>query len=220
MKKEAYAENKSPGQLALEDEAAGRYGEALNYYNGVLRNKPKDLSALLGKARCLQSQNQEEEAIKYFMQAAKVASDKGDNNGQYQALSGIIEMKPNNYTIYDARGDLLYTMKDYSGAARDFSKVVSLDRFNLKAYYKLGDSYYNNKEYARALDAFKGAEELNFGDPKSYACLAKAYCALDDKKNTKKSYEKFKEVASYSTSLEYTEDPGWKKVLEYLGYEN
>lgn len=174
----------------------------------------------MGKARCLKGQNQEEEALKYFMQAAKVASDKGDNNAQYEALSGIIEMKPNNFTVYDTRGDLLYSMGDYTRAARDYEKVVSLDRFNLKAHYKLGDSYYNNHDFTQALAAFKAAEEIHFADPKAQACLAKTYRALDDKKNTKKAYEKFKELANYSTSLEYKKDPEWVKVLDYLGFEN
>lgn len=220
LKKEAYAEKKSESQVALENEAAGRYEDAINYYDKVLLQKPKDFPALIGKARCLKAQNLEEEALNYFMQAAKVASNTSDNDGQYEALTGIIEMKPNNFTVYDARGDLLYSMGNYSGAARDFRKVVMLDRFNLKAHYKLGDSYYNNREYTPALEAFKAAEELHFADPKAQACLAKTYCVLDDKKNTKKAYEKFKELANYSTSLEYKKDPEWQKVLDYLGFEN
>ncbi len=37
------------------------------------------------------------------------------------------------------------------------------------------------------------------------------------KKNAKKSFEKFKELASYSTRLEYKRDPEWQKVLAALG---
>lgn len=220
LEKEIIVEKKSESQLALEDETAGRYAEALEYYDKVLEEKPRDLPAILGKARCLEAQTLEGEAVKYYRQAAAVAAEDKDAKSLYEALTGIIRISPNSFPIYDARGDLLYSRGDYIGAARDFKKVVELDHHNLKAHFKLGNSYYNNKEFHRALEAFKGAEELNFADPDAQACLAKTYRALNDKKNTKKAYEKFKELASYSTSLEYQEDPEWIKVLDYLGYEN
>jgi len=220
LEKEIIVEKKSESQLALEDETAGRYAEALEYYNKALEEKPRDLPALLGKARCLNAQTLNDEAVKYYRQAAAVAVENKDTKSQYEALSGIIKISPNSFTNYDARGDLLYSKGDYIGAARDFKKVVELDHHNLKAQYKLGNSYYNNKEYLQALEAFKGAEELNFADPEAQACLAKTYCALNDKNNTKKAYEEFKKLASYSTSLKYQEDPEWIKVLDYLGYEN
>jgi len=220
LEEEIVVEKKSESQLALEDETAGRYAEALEYYNIVLEEKPQDLLALLGKARCLQAQTLNDEAVKYYRRAAAVAAENKDTKSQYEALTGIIEIAPNSFTNYDARGDLLYFKADYSGAARDFKKVVELDHHNLEAHYKLGKSYYNNKEYRQALEAFKGAEELNFADPEAQACLAKTYRALNDKKNTQKAYERFKELASYSTSLKYQEDQEWMKVLDYLGYEN
>jgi tetratricopeptide (TPR) repeat protein len=213
-------EEKTPSRIAQENEAAGRYEEAMSYYDSVLRQRSDDIPALLGKARCLKGQYLEDEALKYYMKAAQASAGKGDTDSQYEALSAIIEMNPNNFTMYDARGDLLYSLGNYSRAARDFQKVISLDRFNLKAYYKLGNSYYNSNEFTRALEAFKGAEKIHFADPEAQACLAKTYRALDDKKNTKKAYEKFSELASYSTALQYKEDPEWRKVLDYLGYEN
>ena len=125
-------------------------------------------------------------------------------------------MNPKNFTIYLSRGDLMYSSGDYARAADDYGKVITLDKRNLKVYYKLGNSYYKDGKYTDALQAFKGAEEVNFADPKAQYYLALTYHALDDKKNTKKSYEKFKELASYSTSIEFEKDPEWKKVLEYL----
>ena len=72
-------------------------------------------------------------------------------------------------------------------------------------------------QYDDALGAFKAAEEINFADPKAQVCLAKTYLALGDRRNTKRSYERFKELASYSARLEFKKDPEWQKVLSALG---
>ncbi len=220
LTKESSRARKTDNQLAYEYEVSGNYVEAQKYYERTLNRNPNDIQALLGKARCLKSQYKNEDAVSCFVKAGKIAADKGDTESRYAALTGIIEMNPNNYTLYLNRGDLLYSRGDYSRAAEDYQKVITLDKRNLKAYYKLGNSYYKDSRYYDALEAFKGAEELNFADPKAQYYLAITYHALDDHKNTKKSYEKFKELASYSTAIEFKKEPEWEKVLEYLGVEN
>lgn len=220
LKKDSSLDKKTDSEIAYENEVAGRYSEAQKYYERILQKNPSDVSALLGKARCLKNRNMHDSALSCFMEAGKIASDRGDTETQYDALTGIIGMNPNNFTVYLKRGDLLYSKGDYSRAAENYQKVITLDRRNLKAYYKLGNSCYRDGRYGEALEAFKGAEELHFADPKAQYYLAITYHALEDHKNTKKSYEKFKELASYSTSIEFKKDPEWKKVLEYLGVEN
>jgi len=220
LEKETGTTPKTDSEIAYENEVAGRYSEAQNYYDKILKKNPEDLSALLGKARCLKSQGMEESAMTYFVKAGKIATEKGNTDAQYDALSGIIEMNPNSFTTYFSRADLLYSTGDYSRAADDYQKVITLDHRNLKAHYKLGNSYYKDGKYNNALEAFKAAEELHFADPKAQYYLALTYHALDDKRNTKKSYDKFKELASYSTAIEFKKDPEWKKVLEYLEIEN
>jgi Flp pilus assembly protein TadD len=220
LEKEAGSAPKTDSEIARENEVAGRYSEAQKYYDKILNKNPEDLSALLGKARCLKNQGMEESAMTYFVKAGKIATERGNTDAQYDALSGIIEMNPNSFTTYFSRADLLYSTGDYSRAAEDYQKVITLDHRNLKAHYKLGNSYYKGGKYNNALEAFKAAEELHFADPKAQYYLALTYHALDDKRNTKKSYEKFKELASYSTAIEFKKDPEWKKVLEYLEVEN
>lgn len=220
LKKKTNTKGRTDAEQAYEKETEGDYQDALIYYNRILKRNSKNINALLGKAQCLRGMGSSEEAIKYYTKAAKAAYDKKDRKSEYDALSGLIEMRPNNFTNYNIRGDLLYSQGKYTQAAQDFRKVTTLDRHNLKAYYKMGDAYYKSKSYHEALEAYQAAEELHFADPKAQACLAKTYRALDDKKNTKKAYEKFKELATYSAAKEYKKDPEWKKVLNYLGVEN
>ncbi len=218
--KSSTTKRKSDGELAYENEIAGNYHEALRYYDKILQKSPQDLGAMLGKARSFQAQGQLDQATTYFMQAARIAGNKGDVATQIEALTGLIDARPNTFTAYYSRGDLYFSQGDYDRAAQDYEKVIQIDRRNLGAYYKLGNSYYQTQDYNDALAAFKGAEELNFADPKAHVYLAKTYLALDDRKNMKKSYEKFTELASYSVRLEFKNDPEWQQVLSAVGIEN
>lgn len=218
--KSSVAKKKSDGELAYENEVAGNYREALKHYDKILQKNPDDLRALLGKARSLKAQGQLDQATNHFMQAARIAANKGDIATQIEALTGVIDARPNTFTAYYSRGDLYFSQGDYDRAARDYEKVIRIDRRNLGAYYKLGNSYYRTQDYDEALAAFKGAEELNFADPKAHVYLAETYLALGDQKNMKKSYEKFTELASYSARLEFKNDPEWQKVLSAVGVED
>jgi tetratricopeptide (TPR) repeat protein len=208
---------KTDSEAASEQETAGNYQEAMRYYDLALKKNSHDVGALLGKARCARAEGELDNATTFYMQAAKLAADKGDASSQLQALSGVIEMRPNTFTAYNSRGELLYNQGKYDKAAEDFTKVVEIDNRNLSAYYKLGDCFYKAGKYPDAINAFSAAQELNFADPKAGAWLTKTFLAMGDKKNAKKAYESFKETASYSTRLEFKRDPEWQKVLTTLG---
>jgi tetratricopeptide (TPR) repeat protein len=212
-------QTRAKGNLETADdlEKAGNYREAAKYYDLALRSNPRDINAMLGKARCARAEGKTDNAMTYYLQASKMAADKGDVKSQIAALSGVIEIRPNTLTAYSTRGELYYNLGQYDKAASDFIHVVEIDNRNLGAYYKLGDCYYKSKKYSDAIDAFTAAQELNFADPKAGVWLTKTYLAMGDKKNAKKAYENFKEIASYSARLEYKRDPEWQKVLTALG---
>lgn len=208
---------KTYGEIARENELAGNYREALRNYEKVLANNPRDVSAVLGKARCYRQQGMSDNALTYYLQAAKLAGDKGDTESQIAALTGVTELKPTTFTAYASRGELLYELGQYEKAIDDFSKVIEFDNRNLSAYYKLGNCFYKTKNYKEALNTFMAAQDLNFADPKAEAYMAKTYLAMGDKKNCKKAYERFKDLANYSTRLEFKKDPEWQKVLAAVG---
>lgn len=214
---QATRDTKSDTQAGYEQELAGNFKDALNYYSRALAKDPRDVNALLGKARCAKVSGNTEDATTYFSQAAKAAAEKGDLNSQAAALTGIIEIKPNTFTAYATRGEILYGKGDYARAIDDFSRVIELDARNLSAYYKLGNSFYYSNRYPEALKSFQAAQELNFADPRAEAYIAKTYLAMGDKRNSKKAYMRFKELASYSAQLEFRRDPEWQKVLTALG---
>jgi tetratricopeptide (TPR) repeat protein len=217
LSEETQARSKGNSEIAGDLEQAGNYREAMKYYDLALRSNSRDVNSLLGKARCARAEGKAEDAMTYYLQASRTAGDKGDVNSQIKALSGIIDMRPNTLTAYSSRGEIYYNLGQYDKAANDFIHVVEIDNRNLGAYYKLGDCYYKSKKYSDAIGAFTAAQELNFADPKAGVWLTKTYLAMGDKKNAKKAYENFKEIASYSARLEYKRDPEWQKVLAALG---
>lgn len=211
---------KSPEKLAFKSEIAGNYHQALRYYDNILEKNQDDIGALMGKARCFRGDGNLNKAYTYYMRTVEVAENNGDKISQIDGLTGIIEIRPQTFSAYYARGDLLYSMGQYNRAARDFKMVTELDRYNLKAFYRLGDSYYYGENYYDAMLAYQAAEETNLSDPKAQVKLAKTYLALGDKANVKKTYDKFRELAGYTTIAEYKGDPEWRKVLNSLGVEN
>jgi tetratricopeptide (TPR) repeat protein len=215
--RETSTPKKSALELAVDKERAGNYREALRLYDQALDRNPREVDAILGKARCYRADGLAEKAVSFYQHAAKIASGKNDMKSQIEALTGVIELRPNTFTAYSARGDIRYTLGQYDRAIDDYSKVVELDKKNLTAYYKLGNSFYKSQKYHDAVGAFLAAEEINFADPKAQAYLAKTYYKLGDKKNTKKAYERFKDLASYSTRLEFKKDAEWQEVLASLG---
>jgi len=217
LKKPSKSRTKTDGELAYENEAAGNYHEALRYYDKILSKNSKDVGAIMGKARCYRGQNLTDKAVTYYTQAAGIAGNKGDVATQIDALSAIIEIRPNTMTAYSGRGDVYYSQKQYLKAANDYESVVQMDKRNLGIIYKLGNSYYYAHKYANALAAYQAAEELNFADPKAQVCQAKTYLMMGDQKNMKKAYERCKEFTTYAARLEFKSDPDWQKVLDALG---
>ncbi|MEE9553497.1 MAG: tetratricopeptide repeat protein [candidate division Zixibacteria bacterium] len=219
LSKVSKGKKKTDGELAYQNEVSGNYHEALRYYDKVLAKNSKDLWAIQGKARCFHAQGFSDKAVTYYSQAAAVAAKKGDTAAQIEALTAIIEIRPNTVTAYTARGDLFFEQNDYTEAANDYETVVKLDRRNLGALYKLGNSYYYDHDYDNAIDAFVAAEELNFADPQAQVYQAKTYLMMGDKKNMKKAYQRCKELSTYASRLEFKNDTDWQKVLDALGVD-
>ncbi len=217
LAEDVQSQARSGSQTAADLEKSGNFQDAMRGYDQVLKSNPRDVRAMLGKARCARAEGLIDNATTYYLQASKLAADKHDIDLQLTALSGLIDMRPNTYTAYLSRGEILYGLGQYTKAANDYAHVVELDNRNLSAFYKLGDCFYKTGRYSDALSAFIAAQEINFADPKAGVCLAKTYLALGDKKNARKAYMDFKEIASYSVRLEYKRDPEWQKVLTALG---
>jgi tetratricopeptide (TPR) repeat protein/uncharacterized FlaG/YvyC family protein len=205
-------EKKTDLETASELEQQGKYSEALDYYNNMLAKRDDNLDAVLGQARCLKAKGNTEESLTSFLKAVSISSDRNDINNQLEALDGILDINPNYLTALYKRGSIFLDQGEYFRAARDFSKVVEIDRRHLNALYKLGESYYKAKNYPAAIEAYLKIQELNFADTKPYAYIAKSYMKLDDKKNTKKYYEKFNKNADMTTKSQFNSDPEWQQI--------
>ncbi len=204
-------------QLAQDLESSGKFNEALQKYNEVLKKEPNNVDCLFGQARCYQAKGDNGQALSSYLQAARAAGDKGDIPTQLEALSGVLEINPNYLTALYSRGSIFLNQGNYQQAAQDFSKVIEIDSRHLNAHYKLADAFFKSKDYDAALQTYEKTSKLNFTDPKPIAYMAQTYLAMGDLKNVKKYYEKFEKSADAATRSRFNSDPEWQRVKAAIG---
>jgi Tfp pilus assembly protein PilF len=204
-------------QLAQDLESSGKFNEALQKYNEVLKKEPNNVDCLFGQARCYLAKGDNGQALSSYLQAARAAGDKGDVPTQLEALSGVLEINPNYLTALYSRGSIFLNQGNYQQAAQDFSKVIEIDSRHLNAHYKLADAFFKSQDYAAALQTYEKTSKLNFTDPKPIAYMAQTYLAMGDLKNVKKYYEKFEKSADAATRSRFNSDPEWQRVKAAIG---
>ncbi len=210
--KKQKVEEKTEDETAADLEEQGKYSEALKIYKKLVSSNKNNIEAVLGRARCLKAIGQNDNALAGFLDGIKIANDRNDTETLLEALDGVLGINPNYLTARYKRGIIFLSQGQYFRAAQDFNKVVEVDRRHLNGYYKLGEAYYKAGNYSSAIDAYQQLQELNFADAKPYAFIAKSYNKLDDKKNTKKYYDKFKKSADITTQNELRNDPEWQQI--------
>jgi tetratricopeptide (TPR) repeat protein len=210
-------QQKTSLEVAQELEAAGKFNEALAKYSEIIKTEPNNIECLFGQARCFRAKADNGQALSNYLQAARIAGDKGDTKTQLDALSGVLEINPNYLTALYSRGTIYLNQGDYKAAAQDFSKVIEIDSRHLNAHYKLADAFFKSKDYAAALQTYEKTSNLNFTDPKPIAYMAETYLAMGDLKNVKKYYEKFEKSADAATRNRFNSDSEWQRVKAALG---
>jgi len=216
-KTSAKQQKKSDHDLAAKHEKNGNYNEAIIYYDKILSGDDNNLEALIGRARCYEAIDKSEQAMSNYMKAVKAANAQNDDILKLEALNGIIQLNPNHLTARYNRGLIYNDQGEYYRAAQDFSQVIKIDRRHLNAYYKLGEAYYKSQNYPAALEAYHEVQKLNFADAKPYAYMSRIYLKMGDKKNMKKSYEKFEKNADIPTKNKFDSDPEMQKIKAILG---
>ncbi|MBE3559271.1 MAG: tetratricopeptide repeat protein [Ktedonobacteraceae bacterium] len=90
---------------------------------------------------------------------------------------------------WERRGDKLFTVGDYEGAARAYQQALSLQPDNAVVCLALGDSYFALEHYQEALRAYERALLLNPDDPQIWTNRGTALDALGRRKDAEDSYE-------------------------------
>lgn len=96
---------------------------------------------------------------------------------------------------WEKRGDKLFTMHDYEGAAEAYQRALEADNGKATTWLALGDAYLALERYSEALRAYEYAMQLDPNDPLAWSNRGTALDALGRHKEAMECYERASELS-------------------------
>jgi superkiller protein 3 len=177
---------------ALEYQRAGRYKEAVELYQRVIRLSPNAEGAYYNMGLAYASLGQLQEALAAFRQTVNIdpkhyqaywgagnvylaAKQYADAASAYEHSVGI---NPNFADGYVGLGNARFSQRQYREALGEYNRALQLEPNNGFAYRGLGLAYYNLKQFADALAALQRSAQVTPNDPDVYDLLGAIYNEL------------------------------------------
>ena len=139
------------------------YGNALTAANLAIKYLPKE--------------DKEYGSFAYAVRAA-IYVHTSDTLRAIEDLSTAISINPEEYELYDKRGELYYNQKKYDLAVADYQKMIDLEPENVTGYMGKGYIACEQKKWNEAIeifnDAIKIADDFSF----NYLFRAEAFLGL------------------------------------------
>jgi tetratricopeptide (TPR) repeat protein len=159
------------GEAAL---AAENRSEAETEFLNALKANPRSVEAATELAELKRSQSKFDEAIIYYMQAARV---------------GTL-----NYEIAYGLGASYTYKQDYTQAVHWLRKAVALDPESPAGRFALGNALFQNGEYVLAIPELKASLKLEQQFKQAYFLLGRAYSKLGRQEESKAAFQKLDEL--------------------------
>ncbi|MBN1212402.1 MAG: tetratricopeptide repeat protein [candidate division Zixibacteria bacterium] len=151
-----------------------------------------------------------------FVRAAEIYQFRKEINQAITAYNKAIEIDQKSITAHLGRANLYLNKGEEIAAIADYETVIDLDKRNFQAYYGLGEARFKQGYYKKAIKHFKDARSVDSENPKVYQYLMLSYLGANDIKNVKKSYEKFKDVASEEEFNRMNNDSKYSAVMRVV----
>lgn len=150
----------------------GHFEKAIEVFNKVIKNNPRDLKATYNLALAYDNSGN-------FPQAAEL----------YQKL---IELNPNDSTTYlNLLFRLYHKAEDFNQAAQVCQELIQIDPENPQNHYNLGITRYKMEHYDQALQAFEEAVRINPHFDLAFYNTGLVYFKQKKYKEAAKAFEKF-----------------------------
>ena len=196
--------------------AEGNYKTTISDISSFLKNNPGDPEAYSLRADAYEYVAQPDKAYDDYIRAAEIFMFQKDYYSSITNYSSAIEIDKKSTTAYLGRAKAYLAKNEPLAAMADFDFVVKLDRRNFEAYYGLGEATFAQQRYKTAIDHFKDARAIDGNNPLVYQYLMLSYLAVDDHKNLKKSFDKFKDVASDKDIKNLYKNPKYSAALKII----
>jgi tetratricopeptide (TPR) repeat protein len=125
-------------------------------------------------------------------------------------------MNANSIPARLGRGGIYLAKSEEIAAVNDFEVVVDEDKNNFQGYMGLGQARFRQGYYDKAVKHFKSARGADPANPVAYQYLMLSYLADNDIKNVKKTFSKFKEIASPEDMDRFRNDPTYTAVVRIV----
>lgn len=121
----------------------------------------------------------------------RTESEQYNKMASYQlAMSAL----PPSVEDWEKRGDKLFTMRDYEGAAKAYQRAVEADEGRATVWLALGDAYLALENYHEALRAYEQAMTLDPNDPLAWSNRGTALDGLGRRKEAMDCYERAEQL--------------------------
>ncbi len=190
-------------------EAMRLYQEAVEAYDKLVQDNPKNITAMLDKANVLSKLQQHQQALSSYEQALEVNPDShlallGKGNTlfalrQYdQALKVFdraLKLQPKSYLTWHNRGSLLRDgLKNLSEAIASYDRSLEINPNFYHAWRDRGVALSQNQQHPEALNSFKKALNIQPKDHKSWVARGIALSSLDRNDEAIFSFDRAAEI--------------------------
>ncbi|MGZ8897088.1 MAG: tetratricopeptide repeat protein [Halobacteriota archaeon] len=175
----------------------GKFGEAINHYDAVLKQVPDNFRALHNKGLALFALNKFEKAIEGYDQALKIRpnalhvklnkaislNSKSDFGEAKRLLDQIITLNPTNKEALNARALSEFNLGLDTEGIQDLKKAIEIDPCYTMAWNNLGCFYLGLGELEDAIECFDQTLTI---DTKNYDAFLLKDMALERREKQEK----------------------------------
>ncbi|MEW6049737.1 MAG: tetratricopeptide repeat protein [Candidatus Zixiibacteriota bacterium] len=204
------------GQTAMN---AQNYAAAIGSFSTAIEQNANYIAAYMARAKAYAATGQKQAAHDDFLKSAEMYRMKKNYDQAVQAYNKAIEANPKSGAAYLGRADLYLDKGEEIAAIADYETVTRLDRRNPQAYMGLGEARFNQGNFEKAIKYFKDAKDLDPNNAEVYEHLMLSYLANGDIKDVKKTYEKYKSIASPEAQNRLARDNRFSAVMSLVGNE-
>jgi len=201
------------GLAALKE---GSYETAIEDLTEAINKQPSDALAYLARADAYTITRQKELAYNDYVRAAEIFQIKKDLNQAVTAYNNAIKLNNKSVTAYLGRANTYLSKSEEIAAIADYQTAIKLDKRNAQAYFGLGEARFRQGRYKKASKHFRDARSIDSKNPLTHQYLMLCYLAMDDINKVKKSYEKFKNLASEEQMNRFREDKKFSAILRII----
>jgi len=194
----------------------GEYDAAIADFTEAINLKPSYAAAYFSRAKAFANIRDKKSACDDYISAAERFRFNREHNQAITAYNRAIDLNPKSIPALLGRASLYLARGEEIPAIADYETIIKLDKRNFQAYYGLGEARFGQGYYKKAIKYFKDARSLDQKDPSVYQFLMLSYMAADNVKQVRKTYDRFKKIASQEDIDRMRSDKRFSAVLRVI----